>query len=151
MNYGTISDMKDIIVNKTCNGKCSSCGECCADILPIDGNEIRIIKDYIRKHNIKECVHLNCFQTGLDLTCPFRDNKNKICTIYPVRPAICKSFICSKPKPDIERDKALFHIKKKTESMRHIFFGGKSYYEILGILFQEMKNRYEKEKNNANK
>ena len=79
MNYGNISDMKDIIVNKTCDGKCSSCGECCADILPIDGNEIRIIRDYIRKHNIKECVHLNCFQRGLDMTCPFRDNVNKIC------------------------------------------------------------------------
>lgn len=142
--------LEEIIVNRTCDGKCSNCGDCCADVLPLDGNEIRIIRDYIRKHKIKEIVHKNCFQK-IDLTCPFRDNVNKICTVYPVRPAICKCFICSKPQADIEKDKILFHTKKKAESMRHLFFGGKSYDEILGIMFQEIKNRYEKEKNDANK
>ena len=129
--------LEELIVNKTCNGKCSSCGECCADILPIDTYEIKVIKDYIKKHNIKESKHLPCVDTRIDLTCPFRDNEKKICTIYPVRPAICKTFICSKPQPDIERDKALFHRKKKAESMRHIFFGGKSYNEILHTLVAE--------------
>ena len=142
--------LEEIIINKTCDGKCSNCGGCCADILPIDENEMRIIKDYIKKHKIKECVHLNCFQR-VDLTCPFRDNKNKICTIYPVRPAICKTFICSKPQPDIERDRALFHQKKKAESMRHIFFGGKDIGEVMSMCYEEMLKQFEKEKKDANK
>ncbi len=114
------------IVNKTCNGKCSSCGECCADILPIDDYEIKKIKDYIKTHQIKECKHIPvvCNYSVLDLTCPFRDNENKKCAIYPVRPAICRCFICSQPGPDIMRNKLLFHNKKDVHSMRHEFFGG---------------------------
>ena len=45
-------DFNNIIQNRTCNGKCSSCGECCSDILPLDNFEIKKIRDYINKHKI---------------------------------------------------------------------------------------------------
>lgn len=127
---------KNIIKDFTCNGKCSSCGQCCSDILPISKNEIKNIKNYIDKHKIKECKHQTIFDNKLDLTCPFRDNEKKICTIYAVRPDICKCFICSKPQPDIERDRNLFYAKKSAESMRNIFFGGES----LNSIFMKLLN-----------
>lgn len=134
------NSLKDLfsteIKNMTHCGDCSNCGECCADVLPIDEFEIKTIKEYISKNNIKECRHipLVCKEPILDLTCPFRDNVNKRCTIYPVRPAICRSFICSKPKPNILKEKELFHRQKNVYSMRHEFFGGVSLDEIVKLL-----------------
>ena len=35
------------------NGKCSQCGECCSNFLPVSQKEIEIIQDYVLKNNIK--------------------------------------------------------------------------------------------------
>lgn len=91
--------MEDNIYNFTKNGKCSSCGNCCSNLLPMSQKEVDAIHRYIKKHCIKECKHLLPLATpALDMTCPFRDNDNKICTIYEVRPEICKQFICDSEK-----------------------------------------------------
>lgn len=125
------------ITNYTCNGNCSNCGECCSNFLPLDNNEIKIIKEYIKKHNIKEQIHIPIISNVQDATCPFRDNDKKICTIYKVRPAICRSFICSKSMPDIEEAKTLMYTKKQAISMRKTFFNkGKDYMEFLMYLMQ---------------
>lgn len=141
MKHGTFNDVVNAtIVNKTCNGNCSNCGECCSDLLPLDETEIYKIRQYIKKYNIKEQNHLPFgLSDTLDLTCPFRDNVNKKCTIYKVRPDICKCFICSKPKPDIEKDKALFYRTKRAVSMRNIFFKGPSYEQILILMLKQFK------------
>ena len=87
--------MDDNIYNFTKDGKCSGCGGCCSNLLPMSQKEVDVIHRYIKKHNIKECKHLLPVATpALDMTCPFRDNYKKICTIYEVRPEICKQFIC---------------------------------------------------------
>lgn len=126
---------ENLIKNFTCNGKCSNCGECCSDVLPVSKGEIKIIKNYMIANKIKEAKHGNFLtKIDLDLTCPFRDNDKKICRIYPVRPMICKSFICSKPIPDIEDVKRLMHETKDMISMREVFFGGISLAEIFHIL-----------------
>lgn len=128
-----MDDTELSITNFTCNGKCSQCGECCNDLLPVSQKEILVIKDYIRKHNIKECTHtLNVLSYNeIDLICPFRDNVNKKCTIYPVRPFICRSFICSKAKPDIYEARELCSKKNHIISMRGEFFGGQAFANIL--------------------
>lgn len=91
--------MEDNIYNFTKNGKCSSCGNCCSNLLPMSQKEVDAIHRYIKKHCIKECKHLLPLATpALDMTCPFRDNDNKVCTIYDVRPEICKQFICDNEK-----------------------------------------------------
>ena len=113
-----------MITNFCINNKCSNCGQCCSDILPLDKFEISKIKNYINQHKIKECKHSNCFEKILDFTCPFRDNENKICLIYPVRPQICKTFICCNSIDKIERDKDIFYSKKYAYSMRNLFFKG---------------------------
>lgn len=84
----------------TKNGKCSECGDCCSNRLPMSPKEINQIKKYIKNHNIVEQKHglLVLSRASIDLTCPFLDNtvKEHKCTIYPVRPQICKEYICNK-------------------------------------------------------
>lgn len=87
--------MEDNIYNYTKDGKCSCCGNCCSNMLPMSQKEVDAIHNYIKKHGIKECRHLlPMAKPVFDMTCPFRDNDKKICTIYEVRPEICKQFIC---------------------------------------------------------
>lgn len=54
------------------------------------------------------------------LSCPFRDDKNKKCQIYEVRPYICRVFKCD------QRDKPWLHDKnqynKRIVSMTQTFF-----------------------------
>lgn len=84
-------DLKPI--DSTTNGKCSGCGSCCSNILPLTMEEVRQIKAYIKQHNIKE--QRNNVLMGVDMSCPFRDERNKKCLIYSIRPAICREFMCN--------------------------------------------------------
>lgn len=80
------------------NGKCTACGNCCSNILPMSEREIKEIKLYIKKHKIKEQKHIIApMVNAIDMTCPFLDDSKKLkCTIYEARPHICRCFICSK-------------------------------------------------------
>lgn len=87
----------------TCNGKCSNCGNCCIPWLPITKHEYKTIKEYIKRHKIKPQV----LQEGNDyyMDCCFHDRKNKKCTIYEVRPEVCKNFMCSSSCEKIDKDR----------------------------------------------
>lgn len=63
---------------------CTNCGKCCGPVL-MGEREYKTIKDYCIKNNIKPFFRL-------DNTCYFRDEENKKCLIYKVRPVICKLF-----------------------------------------------------------
>lgn len=89
--------MEDNLYNYTKDGKCSGCGNCCSNLLPMSQKEVDAIHRYINKNGIKECKHLlPVVAPVLDMTCPFldTDKKSEKCRIYPVRPEICKQFIC---------------------------------------------------------
>lgn len=92
------------VTDFTVNGKCSQCGSCCSNLLPMTGKEVKKIHWYIKKHHISESKHqIPCNDKKLlDLTCPFLDESrpNEKCTIYPVRPQICKCFSCNKEERD---------------------------------------------------
>ena len=118
-----ISDMKDGVYDFTDNGKCTNCGQCCSDILPVSGSEIKTIKNYIRKHKIQEQKHFAPVAEYFDFTCPFRNNLEKKCVIYEVRPLICRCFKCDNPKNKIESDKKVYRRKNNVVSMRETFFG----------------------------
>ena len=103
MNIGTLNDFLDDCSNGlydfTHNGKCSQCGNCCSKYLPVTQHEINTIKQYIKNHNIGKAPHGLAILKNptFDLCCPFLDmtkKKNK-CSIYPVRPQICREFICN--------------------------------------------------------
>ena len=61
---------------------CKNCGECCG-LVPISEKEYNDIKKYWIENNIKPK------KVGM-LDCHFRDNENKICMVYEVRPMLCK-------------------------------------------------------------
>lgn len=115
-------DMLDVQINDyTKDGKCSSCGQCCSNLLPLSNREVKTIKQYIKKHNIKEQRH-NAMML-VDMTCPFRDETNKKCLIYEIRPQICRQFMCNHSKEDIKKTKFDFHQRYTPVFMRNEFYG----------------------------
>ena len=118
------------VTDFTKNGRCSNCGQCCSNLLPLSEREISTIKSYVKKHGIKEQRHN--FAAGTDMTCPFRNETKKQCLIYDVRPQICRSFVCNHSLEDIEKNKLYFHNVNKVVLMRNEFFGNpedKRYFE----------------------
>jgi Fe-S-cluster containining protein len=114
--------MEDNLFNFTKDGKCSQCGECCTNLLPMSDKEIREVKRYILKHRIDEYRHLLPLTANTyDMTCPFRDNTNKKCTIYEVRPQICRSFICDNEKR-ARIDRKLISHTRRIVMVREEFF-----------------------------
>ena len=108
----------------TVNGECSNCGECCSNLLPISSFEIDKIKRYIKKHNIPE-QHKFAPVTGptLDLTCPFRSEKERKCLIYEVRPEICRVFKCDQDREEVIRNKNVLNDRYFPVDMRNVFYG----------------------------
>lgn len=102
-----LEDLDDSVINgivdKTNNGKCSACGECCSRLLPVSKKDQKEIIRYCKK---KE-VHLSLGGTPVNLDnlyyhiCPFLDTGTKQCAIYPVRPSICRDFLCSQPDKSV--------------------------------------------------
>ena len=109
------------VTDFTVDGKCSQCGQCCGDILPLRKDEVERIKRYVKNHNIKEYRHLA--NVGVDMTCPFRDDTLKKCTIYPVRPWICQQFLCNHTHEDIAKAKIDSMKFADIVFMRNTFFG----------------------------
>lgn len=130
MVLGTVEkmaeDLQKGVLDFTKDGQCSQCGECCSDFLPLSDMEIAQIHAYVKRHGITE--HRNCPPTVIptvDYTCPFRNNAEKKCEIYPVRPAICRDFRCDKPGKNIPAKRQMYGKKMTIIRMRNEFFGKK--------------------------
>ena len=128
MNVSTLeqalSDMEKGVYNLTDNGKCTQCGNCCSRLLPMTDKEIRTIKKYIKQHGIKQQVHcIPLAQPAFDLTCPFLNTGKKTgkCTIYDVRPAICKYFICSEPNGAIKHRELWIGERRTVDAVKEFF------------------------------
>lgn len=100
------------VIDFSCNGKCSCCGECCSCFLPVTQNEINVIQKYIIEHKIRPQKQLLVMENKL--TCPYYNGKK--CLIYEVRPLICKEFYCYK-EPDIETARKMTKEKRITVNM----------------------------------
>ena len=112
---------KDLeITDFTCNGKCSGCGQCCGDILHLSKWEIQRIDKYIKVNKIKCTPRLALVE--YDNTCPFRDNKEKKCKIYEVRPEICRVYQCNKTPEEAYNNREFTNMNKLPRSMRELFF-----------------------------
>ena len=120
-----IKDMEHGVYDKTDNGRCVGCGECCSNALPMRQKEIKIIQRYIKEHGIKEQKAPAVFaKQPFDMTCPFlrKDVSKDRCVIYPVRPQICREFKCNKA-----RNVESFHGSMDgfmLIDVRETFFGG---------------------------
>lgn len=115
----------------TVNGKCSNCGQCCSNMLPMSNREVKRIKAYVKQHGIKEQRHNFPVSNSYDMTCPFRDEANRKCLVYEVRPAICRQFVCNHKHEDIMNAKINFHESYQVVFMRHEFFGSKEDTEFM--------------------
>lgn len=116
--------MEDNIYNFCKDGKCSQCGNCCSNLLPMSRKEVDTIRRYIRKNHIKECKHLlPTANRTYDMTCPFLDTDKSCekCRIYPVRPEICKQFICDNEQR-AKHNRALLGQTRQIIDVRSEFF-----------------------------
>lgn len=128
-----IGTFQDIIRNMECgvydytkDGKCVGCGKCCSNLLPLSNTEIKDIQRYIRKYHIKERKHIPpTTEPIFDMTCPFLNEsaRNQKCSIYQVRPHICRVFMCNQPASKIKENKEHFWKTRRPYDMRETFFG----------------------------
>lgn len=86
-----------------CDGKCTSCGMCCACTLPMTAQDAKTVWKYVKKHKIEPMFHVtvDCDLDNIpadykDAWCPFCDMSlpKDHCMIYEARPAICRAFQC---------------------------------------------------------
>lgn len=136
---GRLGDMMSDLrtqTDYTIDGKCSECGACCGNILPISKREFQDIKQYVEKNNIKPHKHFIApvnSEPEYDMSCPFLDTskeKNK-CLIYSHRPYICRTYSCHNAVDKAKRDKAMFQQRRYITDMRAAFFGGKTFFGKL--------------------
>ena len=138
----------DNVGNFTCNGKCSGCGSCCTAFLPMTDGEINAIKRYIREHDIKPCNHgfrAPLTKPAVDMICPFRDDKHRICTIYEVRPLICKAYQCNIPREESANAIRRINPRFRPEDAQFInarltFFGG-SKADVIATQMTAVKHK----------
>lgn len=81
-------------IDHTIAGECAGCARCCQAILPVSKKEIQKIKSYIGVKKIQPINRHTMLDTEFINICPFLSFENK-CMIYPVRPEVCKRFLCS--------------------------------------------------------
>lgn len=104
------------------NPSCIACNECCTATATITMEEYKTLQEYfttdkqgrklfnIGKNKIKK--HLR--KGVIYMMCPLTNDENKKCSIYDMRPEICKLYHCSKElKGDYDKR------KKEIESNPH--------------------------------
>ena len=95
----------DNILDNTCNGKCSQCGECCGAFLPLTKKEVKIIRDTIKKYNLQWNPADNIIGNDFHMLCPMLDLKTRKCKLHSIdpklKPAVCRRFICSNSKENL--------------------------------------------------
>ena len=79
---------KNILLNIPKHTTCENCGECCGPV-PLSKDEIKKIQNYLDVNEYPRSV-IERFHPPLE--CIFRDNEARKCSIYPVRPLICRLF-----------------------------------------------------------
>lgn len=99
INWGNEEEIKVCAIE----GKCSNCGKCCGLFIPVTRKEISKIKEYVKENNIQPEKRYD--GENLELRCPFLDMKNHKCKVYPVRPYVCRDFICSRKDWEKRRNK----------------------------------------------
>lgn len=70
-------------------------------------DEYKTIKDYIKVNNIKPQPYRKD-DKNIYFDCPFHDCSAKRCTIYPVRPEVCRNFQCYHSEKRIDKDRRYY-------------------------------------------
>ena len=114
------------LIDYTRYGECSSCGQCCSDILHLSEEEIKRIDKYLKENKV---IQHNKGKSNL--CCPFRNEMLKKCDIYEVRPEICRIFKCNKTPEEAYRNREFTNFNKKPRSLAELFFKDDSKIKFL--------------------
>ena len=79
------------LTNYTKDGKCSKCGACCTNYLPMTKREIKRLSRWVKKHHYSADSLID----ALDFTCPFLNKETLECSCYEIRPLVCQKFTCA--------------------------------------------------------
>ncbi len=116
---------------------CQNCGRCCGPVLisPIEKEKIR--KFLLKNPKIAEYSKRNF---ALTLNCIFRNNEEKKCMIYPVRPSICRTFCCQKTPSQNKKDFEPKFPKCRTSKFSYIneSFGNKDFRNLYKNIMDEL-------------
>ena len=127
-------------VDLTNRGRCSNCGECChTNFLPMNEQEVARIKRYIKKYRITDSLGYAPMVSkwqSMDY-CPFRDEAQKRCKLYPVRPEICRRFLCNLEDEVILQRRTEAHERSwwTERDLRATFFGAEPLFGAEVIKF----------------
>lgn len=136
-------------INYCKNHQCSRCGNCCTSLLPITRQEEKVIRNYIKRNDIKPEEYQ--LDNSINLQCCFYDRKNKCCKIYEVRPKICRSFKCDRNIDELEKEKEenhkrahYNHIENRNDAPRNVTDMRLLFYDdprtLISILIYEVSN-----------
>lgn len=130
------------------NGKCSRCGQCCSAHIPITDRDVARIKSYVLENHVKPIPH--CGETNqvfMDLLCPFlkqHTDGTSECTIYEIRPDICKMYQCDKNPANYLNVAATFITQSEERNLQQLFFPGKFIPDAGDIVYdyEEVVNHH---------
>lgn len=127
------------ISDNTINGECSGCGRCCTDVLLLSNEEIWKIKKYLNNHPEIRPVNRSLFVDKIACNiCPFLQKNNK-CSIYDIRPRICKNFLCSEYCKHKDEDTYNMYRHIKVISMIRTFFPDEKIYGVKDLTTLQKK------------
>lgn len=115
--------MAEVCTNYCNKGKCSSCGNCCTELLPLTIDEVKLIKAYVKEKHIEPYSNIFFIYEGKESTnlmCPFRDFDEKKCRIYEVRPKICRLFKCDQDLRTVDTHKLNCHKRAQYNKSKSI-------------------------------
>lgn len=123
----------EIEINAT-KGKCSKCGKCCGLFIPVTKKEVDIIKKYVTDNDIQPENRIR--GNSLELRCPFLDLDKHICKIYPVRPYVCRDFICS--RKDWKKHRSRYQLRANYNGVVNGRITKKGMYSMDELIYNDI-------------
>ena len=113
----------DDAIDLTKNGKCSDCGGCCSNFLPLRKEEVERLKRFVRRKHFKPIVRCSVLAgRSIDLMCPFKNDEEQRCEVYDIRPEVCRAYRCDQAANGTLQD--FKHQKLYTVvNLRQVVFG----------------------------
>lgn len=121
--------------NFTINGKCSRCGCCCSNFIPMTDAELKQLQQYVKDNPDIEIQIKNIGGKFLFM-CPFlifnNESRETRCSIYEQRPMICRLFKCNITKPKMLPIK--MHLVDMMKDIAHY-----DYQKEVGMTYEQAK------------
>ena len=126
-------------IDSTKNGKCSKCGSCCSNFIPLTEEEVKQLQELTKQDVEVQIKYLP--DNRLVMMCPFLimspDNMNDTrCSIYENRPSICRFFKCDKPLRQLTLEEQSKY--KVVDMMKDIVHY--DYQKEIGLTYEEAMN-----------